>query len=755
MPFFLKQGCRRVDALPADPTPHSRGRRPLFLLVALALLLYRRLARGGATRTAPDAPPPPARALRRFSYSELRRATASFAPSHRLGHGGFGPVFRGALPSGEEVAVKMMNSCGSLQGEHEFYNELTLASRILSMHSASAARVVPAIGYCCDDGDRRRRWWRLWRRRGEEEPPEAQESPTAAPGRKLLLVYKLMPNGSLQDALLDHRCPQLMDWEQRFAVVLDIARSLDFLHAGCEFPVIHGDIKPSNILLDDSLSAKIADFGLAQLVSTSEMVVDVDSEKSVHNTEGSVKQRKKDLVVEGREDSASVAAMGETAGSMTTETGFEDCGAKGALVSERSLQEDEASEVASPATTVEVASASEASALFDRASVDSEKDPMTLGCRKGSRRKKSWASLSKDWWRRQDIRSGESNSESGGDVKDYVMEWIQTEFKESPKHNWIAASSATSSEQFLLKSLNSEGLGQKKTNRQWWTSLYQDKVTKKEKRQITGKWWQEFDEDVTNKLKPLSLTKSKSINYECREQQLRQNVEAFTSSSEKKRKKKSSSHGGHSSTHTWMDRISGEIRTTAKRNCQDWASMNIPKSGTMSSTPSTRGTICYVAPEHGGGKPLSEKCDVYSFGVLLLVIIAGRRPLKMTTSSMSKYEQAHLISWARRLAHLGRLMDLVDPCLRCVDSEQALLCITVATLCLQRSPSARPTSKEILSMLTGESKPPVLPIEFSQSPPCGFSLKSRKKARGDKENRTLQRIRITVVVRDYYITLEP
>ena len=84
-------------------------------------------------------------------------------------------------------------------------------------------------------------------------------------GWRLLLEYELMHNGSLRDVLLDWRCSELMDWGRRFSMVLDIARSLQFLHTMCKPPVIHSDIKPSNILLDAYLSAKITDFGLTHL----------------------------------------------------------------------------------------------------------------------------------------------------------------------------------------------------------------------------------------------------------------------------------------------------------------------------------------------------------------------------------------------------------------------------------------------------------------------------------------------------------
>lgn len=149
----------------------------------------------------------------------------------------------------------------------------------------------------------------------------------------------------------------------------------------------------------------------------------------------------------------------------------------------------------------------------------------------------------------------------------------------------------------------------------------------------------------------------------------------------------------------------------------------------MSSTPSMRGTVCYIAPECGGGGALSEKCDVYSFGVLLLVLVSGRRPLQVTASPMSEFERANLISWAKQLACHGNLLELVDKSIHSLEKEQAVLCVTIALLCLQRSPVKRPTMKEIVEMLTGASEPPHLPFEFSPSPPMGFPFKSRKKAR--------------------------
>ncbi|XP_048139033.1 receptor-like serine/threonine-protein kinase At2g45590 [Rhodamnia argentea] len=150
-----------------------------------------------------------------------------------------------------------------------------------------------------------------------------------------------------------------------------------------------------------------------------------------------------------------------------------------------------------------------------------------------------------------------------------------------------------------------------------------------------------------------------------------------------------------------------------------------------------RGTVCYIAPEYGGGSDLSEKCDVYSFGVLLLVLIAGRRPLQVSGSPMSEFQRANLLSWARHLARSRKLLDLVDQSIQSLDREKALLCITVALQCLQKSPLRRPSMKEVVAMLTGVSEPPQLPSELSPSPPSRFPFKSQRKVRSAEKKLAL------------------
>ncbi|XP_057455296.1 receptor-like serine/threonine-protein kinase At2g45590 [Lotus japonicus] len=625
----------------------------IALVTSVAIFLYRKLS---YNRTAPFE-----HSQRRFSYSVLRRATNSFSPSTRLGHGGFGSVHKATLPSGQTVALKVMDSPGSIQGEREFHNELSLCSNLRSPF------ILSLLGF---SSDRR--------------------------GRKLVLVYELMPNRSLQDALLDRRCPELMVWVNRFDVAVSVAKGLEYLHHHCDPPVIHGDIKPSNVLLDREFKAKIGDFGLARVKSTVE-------ESGI----GMVEEKKK----EGVEDCCSVLEDVESVATNTTvERSPESC-------TVRVLDSD-----ASPEVGVVVSP--EMGVGVDKLSVLSDGclDKLSIDSGTGNQRKKGGGGSGRDWWWKQESGGG---SESGR-VKDYVMEWIGSEIKkERPKSEWVDSGSSPCS-----AGRNNSGVGiaavaaavvkKQRKRLDWWASLDEEKVKAKKNRKPREWWKEEFCEELAKK----SRKKKRSLDSSG-ESWWQRDIEDGAAKKKKKRKSK----GSRGSIDWWLEGLSGEIRNLGRRNSQDWVSGDIPKSGGISSTPSMRGTVCYIAPEYGGGGQLSEKCDVYSFGVLLLVLIAGRRPLQVTASPISEFERANLISWARQLAHNGRLLDLVDTSIHSLDKEQALLCITIALLCLQRSPAKRPSMKEIVGMLTGEAEPPHLPFEFSPSPPSNFPFKSRKKAR--------------------------
>lgn len=166
--------------------------------------------------------------VRIFSYNSLTSATGSFHPSNRIGGGGFGVVYRGVLRDGTQVAVKCL-SAESKQGKHEFMTEIQMISNIRHPN------LVELIG-CCIEGSNR------------------------------ILVYEYMENNSLATSLLGSKGKHIvMDWSTRAAICLGTATGLAFLHEEVEPPIVHRDIKASNILLDGNLKPKIGDFGLAKL----------------------------------------------------------------------------------------------------------------------------------------------------------------------------------------------------------------------------------------------------------------------------------------------------------------------------------------------------------------------------------------------------------------------------------------------------------------------------------------------------------
>jgi tRNA A-37 threonylcarbamoyl transferase component Bud32 len=163
--------------------------------------------------------------LRLFTYTELKRATNDF--KEELGKGSFGAVYKGSLNRGKKlIAVKRLEKLVE-EGEREFRSEMRAIGRT---HHKNLVRL---LGFCAEDSKR-------------------------------LLVYEYMSNGSLADLLF--RAIWRPDWNERLRIALDVARGILYLHEECEAPVIHCDIKPQNILMDDFWTAKICDFGLAKFL---------------------------------------------------------------------------------------------------------------------------------------------------------------------------------------------------------------------------------------------------------------------------------------------------------------------------------------------------------------------------------------------------------------------------------------------------------------------------------------------------------
>ncbi|CAN6356938.1 unnamed protein product [Urochloa humidicola] len=164
---------------------------------------------------------------KRFRYAELAMATDNFSDTQKLGEGGFGSVYRGFLMDMNlDVAIKRV-SRGSRQGRKEYASEVRIISRLRHRN------LVQLIGWCHGRGE-------------------------------LLLVYDLMPNGSLDKHL--YSADNRLSWSVRYKIVLEIASAVLYLHQEWEQCVLHRDIKPSNVMLDASFNAKLGDFGLARLV---------------------------------------------------------------------------------------------------------------------------------------------------------------------------------------------------------------------------------------------------------------------------------------------------------------------------------------------------------------------------------------------------------------------------------------------------------------------------------------------------------
>ncbi|KAL8218243.1 hypothetical protein R6Q57_021616 [Mikania cordata] len=161
-----------------------------------------------------------------ISLYKVAKATNNFSDSNKIGEGGFGPVYKGVLDDGQEVAMKRLSET-SQQGIEEFKNEL------ISISKLQHRNLVKLLGYCIH-------------------------------GNEMILIYEYMANKSLDSIIFDETRSSMLDWPQRFAIIQGMARGILYLHQDSRIQIIHRDLKAGNILLDSDMNPKISDFGLAR-----------------------------------------------------------------------------------------------------------------------------------------------------------------------------------------------------------------------------------------------------------------------------------------------------------------------------------------------------------------------------------------------------------------------------------------------------------------------------------------------------------
>nr|XP_008363209.2 rust resistance kinase Lr10-like isoform X1 [Malus domestica] len=169
----------------------------------------------------------------RYSYSDVKKMTSKF--TEKLGEGGYGSVFKGKLRSGRFVAIKILGNKSKANGQ-DFISEVATIGRIHHVN------VVQLVGYCVE-------------------------------GSKHGLVYDFMYNGSLDKYIYSKDGSVPLSCEKMYEIALGVARGIEYLHQGCDMQILHFDIKPHNILLDENFVPKVSDFGLAKLYPTDNSIV--------------------------------------------------------------------------------------------------------------------------------------------------------------------------------------------------------------------------------------------------------------------------------------------------------------------------------------------------------------------------------------------------------------------------------------------------------------------------------------------------
>uniref|UniRef100_A0ACD5WQA3 Uncharacterized protein n=1 Tax=Avena sativa TaxID=4498 RepID=A0ACD5WQA3_AVESA len=245
LPFYEGQSMLKIEAPPPSETTGAEKKKKttsavagisvgivcsIVLVSILSVLVYIRFRRSRIKVTEHDNP---FKKISRaqcviFDLPALEEATENFSQRNKLGEGAFGAVYKGILPNGQEIAVKKLVGTAG-HGLHQLHNEVVLLAELQHKN------LVRLQGFYSHQDD-------------------------------TLLVYEYIKNGSLDNFLSDTREGHTLIWEQRYNIILGIAKGILYLHEDSSMRIIHRDLKPNNILLDDDMEPKIADFGLARLL---------------------------------------------------------------------------------------------------------------------------------------------------------------------------------------------------------------------------------------------------------------------------------------------------------------------------------------------------------------------------------------------------------------------------------------------------------------------------------------------------------